>query len=116
MTQQRKRYRVKRNKYGAQPTVVDGIRFASKREARRWQELKLLEKGKQISGLRRQLRYPLEVYGELIATYVADFVYYPTPHDSPVVVVEDTKGVRTPEYKLKAKLMKAIYGITILET
>jgi hypothetical protein len=86
--------------------------FASKKEAARYQELKLLEKAGEIGKVVCQRRYPLRVNGQLICTYVADFVY----DDGRTVIVEDCKGVRTSIYKLKTKLMKAIYGITILET
>jgi hypothetical protein len=58
--------------------------------------------------------YKLEINGILICTYIADLVYWRT--GKPKEIVEDVKGVRTPEYKIKKKLMKAIYGIDIFET
>lgn len=104
----------KRSKYRAQPTVVDGIRFASKREAARYQELKALETAGEIVSLKTQVVYRLRVYGTDVGSYVADFVYaFP---DCRAFVVEDCKGYRTPVYKLKKKLVKAIYGIEIRET
>lgn len=99
-------------KYGNKPTVVDGIRFDSKREAGRWQELRFLEKAGHISGLTRQVPYGLFVNSQKVATYKADFVYV----ENGAEVVEDSKGFRTPEYRLKAKLMEAIYNIKIRET
>jgi Protein of unknown function (DUF1064) len=91
--------------------------FASKKEAKRYQELKLLEKARKLCDLETQVRYKLEVSGQLICTYIADFVYLHLDDKGGwLMTVEDVKGVRTPVYKLKAKLMKAIYGITILET
>jgi hypothetical protein len=87
--------------------------FASKKEATRFQELKLLEKSGEIRGLECQVRFPLKVNNQLVCTFVADFCYR---LKNAAMVTEDVKGVRTPVYKLKAKLMKAIYGITILET
>lgn len=99
------------NKYRNKPTVVDGLRFASQREAERYQALKLLERAGQIRGLQLQVRYPLTVNGQDVATYVADFTYWV----GDLQVVEDAKGVRTQVYALKAKLMKALYGITIQE-
>lgn len=99
-------------KYRNVPTVVDGIRFASKKEARRWSELRLLEKANQISGLVRQVPYGLHVNGKLVCKYIADFVYV----ENGTEIVEDAKGVRTPEYKIKAKLFEAIYGVKIRET
>lgn len=108
----------KRSKYRAVPTVVDGIRFASKKEARRWQVLRLLEKAGEIIGLERQKKYNLCVNGYLIAIYISDFRYVPCNHrqEGEGWIVEDVKGFKTPEYKLKKKLMKAIYGIEIRET
>lgn len=105
-------------KYNAKRTTVDGITFASQKEARRYQELKLLERAGKIHSLELQRRYPLKVEGELICTYVADFVYGEsdgTTIKSAVRIVEDTKGFQTREYKIKKKLMKAIYGIEIQE-
>lgn len=100
------------NKYRAQKTQVDGITFDSKREARRWQELKLLERAKEIWKLERQVTFELRVKSILICKYRADFVY----HDKTGQIVEDVKGVRTDAYRIKRNLMSAIYGIKILET
>ena len=104
-------------------TVVDGIKFRSKSEATRYQELKLLERAGAISGLKLQVRYPLNVGGNHITTYVADFTYTEYVHSlqRPQTiysrfVVEDRKGYRTPDYIIKAKLMKALYGYEIRET
>jgi len=104
-----------RSKFGNVRTVVDGKAFASKKEARRYAELKLLEQARDIQYLRTQLRYPLKVNGVLIATYVADFVYVDTARGN-AQVVEDAKGFRTREYQIKKKLMRAIHGIEIKET
>lgn len=103
-----------KNKYHAQATMVEGIRFASKKEAKRWQELNLLVKAKIISELERQVTYKIIVNGELICKYILDFKYLNM--DNGEFVHEDSKGFRTKEYNLKKKLMKAIYGISILET
>lgn len=103
----------KRQKYNAQPTVVDGIRFASKAEATRWQQLGLLERAGEITGICRQVRFPLEVCGVKVTTYVADFVYQDAKRGR---VIEDVKGVSTPLFKLKRKMFEAIYQqeITII--
>ena len=101
-----------RNKYGAKPVTINGRRFASKREARRAGELQLLERAGVIGELRYQVPFPMFVKDVMICTYIADFVY----PENGALVVEDSKGVRTPEYKLKKKLMLAIYGIVIRET
>lgn len=111
-----------RSKYSAQPTVVDGIRFASKREAQRYGELKLLEKADQIRQLALQPRFALKVRAndapvtEIIGDYVADFSYLTHDPDFPArFVVEDVKGVKTALYKWKKKHVEAQYGIQIRE-
>lgn len=103
-----------RRKYRNVPTVVDGIQFDSRAESRRWCDLKLMEKCGAIHDLERQVSYSLPVHGEIVARYRADFVYRTSDGD---VVVEDVKSVAsmTPVYRLKKKLMKAIWGITISE-
>jgi len=101
------------NKYHNQPVVVDGIRFASKREARRWLELRELEKAGVIRNLRRQVKYPLSVNGQLICTYIGDFSYVEAA--SGREHLEDAKGVRTAVYLLKRRLLLALRGIRIEE-
>lgn len=100
-----------RLKYRNVPTVVDGKRFASKKEARRYTELLLCQKAGEIKGLELQPSYPLDFNGVHICTYRGDFRY----RDGHDVVVEDAKGVKTDAYKIKKKLMLAIYGIAIRE-
>ena len=87
--------------------------FASKREAQRFDDLRLLEMAGEITDLKVQPGFRLEVNGDLICTYKADFSYRDRQGLS---ITEDVKGVKTPAYRLKAKLMKAIYGIEIFET
>lgn len=101
----------KRNKYGAVPTMVDNVRFASKKEAKRYQDLKILLRGNAIKDLLLQPKFLLAVDGIQICSYVGDFQYT----ECNEVIIEDCKGFRTPVYKLKKKLMKAIYGIEIRE-
>jgi len=103
----------RRPKYNARRTVIDGISFASRKEARRYTELKLQEKAGVISDLILQPRFPLRVLDQLVCTYVADFQYR---DQTGRLVTEDTKGFRTPEYKLKVKLLKALHGVEIRET
>ena len=102
------------SKYKNKPQVVDGHRFPSIREAKRYGELKLLLQSGEIRGLVLQPRYPLRIQKKLICTYVADFRY--TDKATGKVVVEDCKGFKTSVYKLKKKLIEAIEGMTILET
>lgn len=107
-----------RNKYGNKKTVVDGITFDSRKEAKRYQELKLLEKAGEIKDLRRQVKYELipsqKINGKVVerkVEYVADFVYLQNGD----IVVEDTKGIRTKDYIIKRKLMLYVWGIKIVE-
>lgn len=108
----------KPHKYRAVRTEVDGISFASKREAKRYSELKLLEKAGEIEALEMQPKFPITVMGEKIATYIADFRYRLVLNKArrlTTPVVEDVKGFKTPAYRLKKKLVEALYGITITE-
>ena len=100
-------------KYHAIRTTIDGITFASKKEAARYQELKLMVAAHEITMLQLQVKYSLDINDVHICNYFADFVY--TDSDG-FPVVEDVKGVRTAVYKLKKKLMLAIYEIRIYET
>lgn len=92
--------------------VIDGITFDSTKEARRYQDLVLMQKVGQITDLHRQVPFEIRINGMHICTYVADFTYVRAGKD----VLMDTKGFRTEMYRLKRKLMFAIHGITILET
>jgi hypothetical protein len=103
----------KKNKYGAKRKKVDGITFHSTWEADRYSELKIMEKAGLISQLNLQVKYPLKVNGALVSNYIADFVYYDRESNE---ITEDAKGVKTPEYRLKKKLLLAIYGIEIYES
>ena len=123
-----------KNKYNNKKVIVDGNVFDSKKEAKRYLELKMLERAGHITDLKRQVKYVLipaqyepsdEVFvkgkekgkpkkGRLVereCAYYADFVY----GQGNVTIVEDTKGVRTAEYIIKRKLMLFIHGIKIRE-
>ena len=124
-------------KYNASKCVVDGIKFDSKHEAERYLELKLLERGKVISDLRLQVKFVLIpaqyekdtvtltksgkekiVKGKCVereCAYYADFVYI--LNETRETIVEDAKSpiTRTPEYRIKKKLMLYRYGIRIIE-
>jgi hypothetical protein len=111
---------MKKHKYGAVKTEVDGIVFASKKEAKRYQELKLLEKAGEIHSLKTQPAFDLNVVGGFVkdivtnvGRYVADFDYFDVRADTRVV--EDVKGFKTPLYRWKKKHVEAQYGITITE-
>lgn len=106
------------NKYHNEKVVVDGIRFDSIKEAKRYRELNLLVRAGEISDLELQKEFVLipnqYINGKLTeraVKYKADFVY----KDKGNTVVEDTKGLKTDVYKLKKKLMLYVHGIRIQE-
>lgn len=94
--------------------------YASKREHKRAQELRLLQKAGLISGLNEQVKYIVipdqrDDHGKLLERachYVCDFVY---ADSNGRAVYEDTKGKRTPDYIIKRKLMLWVNGIKIQE-
>ena len=107
------------SKYNSKKTVVDGQKFDSKKEARRYQELLLLEKAGEIKNLSRQVKFVLipsqrDENGKVVereCSYKADFTY----EEGIKTVVEDVKGFRTKEYIIKRKLMLYQYGIRLRE-
>lgn len=104
------------NKYHNRKTIVDGIKFDSKREAARYQELKLLEQSGEIVHLELQpvliLQDKFQHNGKTIRaiTYKADFAYYDLKTDQ--AVIEDVKGMETDVFKLKKKKFLKRYGDT----
>lgn len=94
---------------------ADGYVFDSQAEAARYAELCLLAQAGVIRGLHVHPRYPLKVQGVHIATYVADFAYEEWSVAGWHSVTQDVKGVRTPAYRLKAKLFAALYGRAVVE-
>jgi hypothetical protein len=117
---------VRKHKYNATKTVVDGITFASKAEAKRYAELKLLEKTGHIFDLKLQPVFELSVANmnqDAIGEYRADFSYWLSNKSMPFdhtkeqqrKLVEDVKGFKTPLYRWKKKHVEAQYGIKIVE-
>ena len=107
------------SKYGNKKVEVNGIQFDSKREARRYLDLKAMEMAGQIQNLQLQVRYELipsqRIDGKVVersCDYVADFTYY---DKDGWYVVEDTKGMKTKDYIIKRKLMLYIHKIRIRE-
>ena len=118
------------SKYHSKKIEVDGMTFDSRKEYRRWCELSLLERAGKITDLQRQIEYVLiptqyEPHtvgkngalkrGKVIereCSYRADFVYYENGN----LVVEDVKGFKTADYKIKKKLLLWVHGIRIKET
>ena len=121
-----------KNKYYAKKTMFNGIEFDSRKEARRYSELLLLQRAGAIRDLELQKKFVLipaqyetyERYGkkgqrlqdgqrlvEKECAYIADFVYI----EDGKTIVEDTKGIKTKDYIIKRKLMLYVHGIRIKE-
>ena len=102
-------------KYGAKKTTIDGITFASKLEATRFQQLRLLEKAGEITALVLQPEFQIlrgfinPDTGEKIRSrfYVGDFQYIENGTNK--MIVEDTKGVETDVFRLKWDLVRSMY-------
>lgn len=98
------------NKYRNQKITIDGITFDSKLEARRFRELKLLERAKEIEQLQLQPEFELipsfKKNGKTIrkTIYKGDFSYIDKRTGK--LIVEDTKGYKTKEYILKKKMFE----------
>lgn len=107
----------RRHKYRAEPTIVDNIRFDSRKEANRYLELKLLEYVGSIRDLTLQPRYDLiACNGEICGTFRADFKYFDLAKQREEV--EDVKGgpaTRTEAYRLRKRFAEACHGIRITE-
>lgn len=123
-----------RNKYHAKKVEIDGIKFDSVKESRRFLTLRAMEEAGTISDLKRQVKYVLipaqrepdtvgkrggKIKGKLLereCSYVADFVYKDAQGNT---VVEDVKGYRGGGayeiFKIKRKLMLYVHGIKIIE-
>jgi hypothetical protein len=106
-------------KYGNSKVEDAGRTFDSKAEHKRWQYLVMLEKAKEIRDLRCQV--PFELIPAQVApdgkkirptVYVADLVYIDKNGE---LVVEDPKGMVTPEWRIKRKLMLQVHGIWVKE-
>jgi prophage tail gpP-like protein len=119
----------KPSKYRNRKVIVDGKVYASGKEYLRFKELELLERAGKIQNLKRQVDYLLipAQFGMVVdpetglrkrkcleraCSYIADFTYT----ENGQLVVEDTKGFRTADYKIKRKLMLQNFGIAIRET
>lgn len=108
-------------KFGAVPVTVDGIRFASTKEARRWSELRLLEVAGEIRKLRRQVVIPLMGQDGPLKTrsgqqmkITVDFAYEDCRLNW-AEVLEDSKGMPTRDYEVRRAVAQAM-GLEILET
>jgi len=96
---------MKFNKYKAKPTFVDNIRFPSKLEARKYEQLKMLRESGQIKYFLRQVPFDIPK-----AKYFCDFMVV---HSDDRIEYIDSKGVETPVFKLKKKQVEALYPVKI---
>ena len=108
-----------KSKYRNVKVTVDGIKFDSKIEAKRYGELKLLERAGKIEDLTLQTKFKLiGQYAPLLTekgrhmAYIADFTYWDVETEKRVI--EDVKGMKTPIYLIKKAIMQAM-GYEILE-
>lgn len=99
------------SKYSAKKCEIDGIKFDSLAEGRRYSLLKALQANGNISALACHPKFPVDIDQKWIFTYKADFSYY--DEELKRKVIEDVKGIETTVFRLKKKLVEAIYGIEI---
>ena len=104
---------MKPSKYRNVTTFVDDIAFDSKAEAREYAALLIREKDGEIKNLILQPEFPVTINGKRICKYRADFGFMDLTTGKQMVV--DVKGMKTPVYRLKKKMVEAMYGITITE-
>jgi len=94
-------------KYRAIKTQLDGITFDSKREASRYAELKMMQAQAVIERLELQPVLPISINGRPVCKYKGDFRYFCRARNRHVL--EDVKGFETPVFRLKKKLVEALY-------
>lgn len=93
------------NKFSARRVTLDGHEFASVAESRRYADLKLLERAREIKALGVHPVYPLVVNGVTIGKFTADFAYF----EGGRKIVEDVKGLVTKDASLRMRIFKALY-------
>ena len=104
----------KYNKYNAKKTEFMGFKFDSKWEAERYGQLVSMQMAGVVEDLERQVKFDIIVNDHKICKYIADFVYILTHENGKKEkIVEDAKGVQTTDFKIKKKLMKAVFDIEI---
>jgi hypothetical protein len=104
------------SKYGNKPTEAGGHTFHSRKEAAHYEELLLRVKAGEIERLALQPKFPIVVNGVKVCDYIGDFSFWDVAEQR--VVTQDVKSEATrriPLYRLKKKLVKAVYGVDIEE-
>lgn len=104
------------SKYGNIKTEYNGRKFDSKSEANHAIVLDTMKRAKipsqRVLDVQYQYKFPVTVSEKHICNYIADFyVTFADGHTE----IQDVKGMRTPVYKLKKKLVEALYGQPIIE-
>lgn len=110
-----------KNKFGAQRAEVEGVSFDSKKEARRWGELSMLQRAGEIRNLKRQVKIELQGRDGPLRTrtgrpmiLTVDFTYEDR-RAGWALVYEDAKGAITRDYEVRRAVAQAM-GITVVET
>lgn len=106
---------MKQPKYRNKKTVVDGFKFDSKKEANRYLIYKDEKERKRILDFKMQVKYKFIINGQLVCSYVSDFVITHLDGRTEVIDVKSEMTRKLPVYRIKKKLMKAIYNIEVKE-
>jgi len=110
---------MKKNKYSAKKVELDGFKFDSKKEAKRYSELKLLQRAGSLTDLKLQVPFEIVPKTEKFRAvkYIADFTYRVPGHEN--LFCEDVKGMRKGAaykiFKIKQKIMYYKLGIEVFE-
>lgn len=104
-----------RSKYKNRKVERGGIKYDSQKEAKRAFDLELKQRAGEVSELKRQVKFILQDSFKIPSkktkqgfetikeiTYIADFTYFMGGE----FYIEDVKGYKTPEYKIKAKMLR----------
>lgn len=102
-------------KYRNIPVELDGHKFPSKAEARRYGELKLLARANEIRDLELQPQFLFEHNGVRIGSYKADFAYRLKHSDQRIIEDVKSPASKTQAYQLRKRMMLAFHGIEVRE-
>ena len=108
----------KKTKFRNVKKEIDGLKFDSTKEANHYLALKVRERLGEINGLVTQPKFSIDINGQHICNYIADFAFFTYENDETVYHVQDVKSAHTrtlPVYRLKKKLMKAVLNTDIEE-
>jgi hypothetical protein len=103
------------NKYHNRKTLYQGIEFASQKEKNRYQELLWMQQAGQIRNIELQPRYDLVVNGHKLGFYRGDFRYEVVATGQTILEDVKSQATKTAVYRLKKKLVKALYGVDVVE-